>query len=71
MTAKELSGLTGLSIGRISQLTKGFRLGQEYKPAKFKDGLHYKRVYGRIVYYDEAVNFINQLKNKGQNNDSL
>ena len=65
MTAKELSKKTGLSIGRISQLTKGFRLGTEFKPAKFQDGLHYKRVYGRIIYYDEAVNFINSLKNKG------
>ena len=38
MTARELSTRTGLSIGRISQLTKGWRKGEKQYPASLIEG---------------------------------
>ena len=62
MTARELSNRTGLSIGRISQLTKGWRKGEKQYPATLIEGTHYKRNYGRIEYFETSYLTLTQEK---------
>ena len=62
MTARELSIKTGLSIGRISQLTKGWRKGDKFYPPVLIENLHFKRNYGRIEYFETSFLTLTQEK---------
>ena len=64
MTARELSNRTGLSIGRISQLTKGWRKGDKQYPAVLIENVHYKRNYGRIEYFETSFLTLTQERIK-------
>ena len=64
MTARELSIKTGLSIGRISQLTKGWRKGEKQYPALLVEYQDFIRHYGRIEYLEQALQTIKQAKER-------